>query len=172
MLLDDYTIPFHGLKDGMHRYNFEVGDSFFESIENAEIKKGKLTAVANLDKKSQMLGLQINVKGQLNVLCDRCLDYFDMTLENSMSLFFKFGDEEKELAYDLIILSDQTHELRISPYIYETIMLGLPYKKVHPDNGCNKDMMQRIKGLGTEQEMNDVIDPRWEKLKELKTNNK
>ena len=35
-------------------------------------------------------------------------------------------------------------EVNLTQYIYESIVLSLPYQRVHPEGECNPDMMARF----------------------------
>ena len=166
-----YIIRFHGLKDGLHRFEFEAGDDFFKAFKNPEINAGTISVVAELDKKAQMLALALKVKGSLQVVCDRCLEFVDIKIKGETQLFFKFGDIEEEMSHELIVLAHSTHELNVADYIYETAVLAMPYKKTHPKNGCNPEMLKRINGFDEENEKTEETDPRWDKLKDIITNN-
>lgn len=40
-----YSIPLAGLKEARYTYEFEIGNHFFGSFEESEIKRGELRAV-------------------------------------------------------------------------------------------------------------------------------
>ena len=166
-----YIIQFHGLKDGLHRFDFEAGDDFFKAFDNPEINAGNVSVVAELDKKAQMLVLTIKVKGSLHVVCDRCLEFVDIKIKGETQLFFKFGDIEEEVSHELIVLTHNTHELNVANYIYETAILAMPYKKTHPENRCDPEMLKKINGFDEDSGNNEETDPRWDKLKDIIINN-
>lgn len=167
---NDYSIPFHGLKEGIHKYEFEVDSAFFNTFEQLEIKQGSVNFKVAIDKKTHMLAVNFALKGTVEIICDRCLEPFTLKIQNTSELFFKFSEENKEIAHDVILLSHNTHKLNLAHYMYELIVLSLPYKRIHPKGGCNSDMLCRIKGYNTVQERKKKNDPRWNKLKELKVN--
>ena len=55
----------------------------------------------------------------------------------------------------------------ISNFIYEYIMLLLPYKRVHPEGEdlCDQEVVDKLN-----QHTQNESDPRWAALKELKNN--
>ena len=53
--LGEYVIPFVGLKTGVHTYEFEIGDAFFEGFEYSIIQKAKVHVKLELEKKETML---------------------------------------------------------------------------------------------------------------------
>jgi uncharacterized protein len=173
--LRKYVIPFAGLKEGRHEFEFDIDDSFFEHFESSEIREGKLEADVILLKKQQVLELEFNIKGKVRTICDRCLGEFDFPLTYQGKLFFKFGEQSYELTDEIIILAASEHEINISQYIYEFIHLALPYRRIHPDingiSGCDSAMIQKLEALRTEDIKKTVHNPSWDKLREITNKN-
>lgn len=170
--LRKYEIPFAGLKDGEHSFEFQISKEFFENYEASVISNGSLIAEVTLEKSQRLLVLDIVIHGEVEVPCDRCLDLFMQALAFEEKLFVKFGEEHKELAEDVLVLANNEHTLNIAQYIYEFIHLHLPYKRVHPDlpegeSGCNREMLNRLNELIIDQTSEVQGDPRWKKLKGL-----
>lgn len=176
--LDTYSIHFKGLKLGKHLFNFEVDKRFFDEFEEGEIRQGKLQVAVKLNKQSQMLDLKISIDGYVEVVCDRCLDNFDLPTSFNGSLYVKFGEGETEEGDEVIILSLDDSELNLAQYIYESICLNLPLQRYHGVNGsdpnCNKEMIKKLKNHlaknGSKKDETIDVDPRWDKLKDIKLN--
>lgn len=175
--LNTYSIHFKGLKVGKHSFNFEVDETFFENFEEGEIKQGKLEVTVKLNKQSQMLDLKISIIGFVETVCDRCLDNFNLPISFSGSLYVKFGDEKAEEGDEIIILTPDESELNLAQYIYESICLSIPLQRYHGVNGsdqtCNKEMIKKLKNHlanSTKKEESTDLDPRWDKLKDIKLN--
>ena len=173
--LRKYVIPFTGLKEGRHEFEFDVDNSFFEHFDSSEIREGKLDVYVELIKNQQVLELNFEIKGKVKTICDRCLDEFDFPLTYQGKLFFKFGEKTYELTDEIIILSPSEHEINISQYIYEFIHLALPYRKIHPDingtSGCNTMMIQKLEALRIDDNKEANYNPSWDKLKEITDKN-
>lgn len=169
--LDKYVIPFAGLKEGKHEFEFDVDDSFFDHFDTSEIKKGELTVNVILDKKPRFLEMNFLINGRVKTICDRCLDELDLPLQYQGKLFFKFGEESYELTDEIIILSSSEHKINISQFIYEFIHLAIPYRKIHPDingtSGCNSVMIQKLDSLTKNETKDKNYNPSWDKLKEI-----
>lgn len=170
-----YVIAYKGLKDGLHLFDFKVDDLFFESFENSEVEKGIADIRVTLNKKPAILEFLFEVRGNVSVPCDRCLDPVNMDIEYEAPLYVKFGDETHEETDELFVLSEQETEIDLAQFIYEFIHLSLPYRRVHPDdqNGnstCNKEMLKRLEELSVNEEKSEN-DPRWNNLKDLFNNN-
>lgn len=171
-----FVIPFKGLKVGRHEFAFEIGDKFFEDFSGSEIAKGEVNVSLSLIKRVNMLEFEFELSGNIWVLCDRCLDEFLMPIENEAKLFVKFGDDLEEQTDEIVILPHGEHEIDLTQYIYEYILLSLPYRKVHPTNKtgkstCNKEMIAKLGEYGIRDSEQENSDPRWDNLKDFLLNN-
>ena len=106
-----YVLPFSGLKEGLHTFDFEIGKGFFEEFEESEIKEGSLTAIVILDKRSTHLDLQVKISGSVMISCDRCLEMFSRPVECENRLLVKLGKIIPEDDPDIVSLSSEEHEL-------------------------------------------------------------
>lgn len=179
----EYKIGFTGLTDGKHEFTFEIGKTFFEQLEYSEIKDADLNVKLVLEKKPTMMVADFDIKGKVNVMCDRCTDYFDMPVSGSSSLIYKFGQEDLDDENVVVVFPNET-EIDVTHPIYEFTCLAIPFRRVHPEGKCNQEMLQNIdKYLMVEEKPSkakktsgvkpeDEIDPRWAALKQLKNNNK
>ena len=167
----DYKIPFRGLREGKHRYEFNIDDKFFKTISESDIKQGKLVAVVELIKRKTGIESFFDISGEVKVVCDRCLDDFYYPVEFKGKLFFEFGDETKEVSDELLILSGSENYLELDKYIYEFINLSLPLQKFHSEDKdgnslCNADMLAKLNAMIVNND-DEIDDPRWDKLRDL-----
>lgn len=170
-----YRISFKGLKEGKHKFEFEIDDSFFEKLEYSEITKGKLQAIVELNKKPSFLELSFKLNGFIILICDRCLDEYNQEVDYEGSMYVKFSETDQESDDEIIYISPKENDLDLSHYIYESIILSIPLKRVHPDdkNGmttCNPEMIKKLKNYKTDEPADDGVDPRWDDLKNLMAN--
>ncbi|NOR87448.1 MAG: DUF177 domain-containing protein [Bacteroidales bacterium] len=169
-VLKDYKISFSGLQLGLHSFDIQISDQFFESFENSRVQHGKLSLKLDLSKQETMLQFDFHIKGDLQVECDRCLHTFTYPLEVNEMLIIKFGYESHEESESVLVISEKEYEIQLAQYIYEFIILGLPMQLVHPDleNGesaCNFDSLEDFNEV--ESEDKKEMDPRWDALKKL-----
>ena len=171
--LSQYIVPFHGLDGKEHNFDFVVNDEFFKHFEEGIIEGGEVKAQLTVVKKTSGLHLNLNLTGFVKIVCDRCLELYDQEIDFDDSIFVEFGEEtDFDTNRDVVTLDKNTSEINISQFIYEFSNFALPFQHYHPDTadgqtGCNKEMLDLInKHLPKEEE--EAIDPRWEKLKELK----
>ena len=171
-----YGIVYQGLSEGKHEFEFDVDDKFFEALEYSEIKKGKLKAQVVLNKKPTFLELDFRIDGYVELMCDRCLEDYKQPVSFEGTLYVKFTDKDVEFDEDVMCLSPSENELDISHYIYESINLSIPLKRVHPDdeNGdatCDPEMLEKLNNYKVEESAEESVDPRWEGLRNLMENN-
>lgn len=164
------------MKDGLHHFDFKVEDTFFDSFGGSEVHKGNVDVHVSMNKRTHMLEFDFDLKGNVSITCDRCLDEFSLDIELQTVLIVKFGEETHEETDELYILHEQEHEIDLSQFIYEYIHLSLPYKRVHPLDKkgkptCNKEMLKRLEDLSVNDDKSIETDPRWDDLKRLFNNN-
>jgi uncharacterized protein len=169
-----YSIPFSGLKEGRHIFDFEIDNRFFEKFEESEVKEGGLKADVTLDKRSTHLDMMIRITGSVRICCDRCLEMFSHPVGCENRLLIKFGTNEDESDPDILYLSYGENELDLSQHLYEFIMLALPIRRIHPDDSqgnstCDPAMIQKLEELRVDEA--EGSDPRWDELKKLMNNN-
>ncbi len=171
--LKHFVIPFRGLKQGVHHYDYQIDRQFFQRLEYAEVSNGNLKVDVELTKQERVLIFDFTIEGYVEVTCDRCLVEFNQATAGSETLIVKFGEEWEEESDDVIIIPEGEYQFDISKYVYENIVLLLPMQRIHPDdeNGkttCDQEMVDR---LGGHPEVPET-DPRWDALLKLKNENK
>lgn len=150
---------------------FTLGDSFFASSENNEWDGGLIQVSVAVSEAPGVITLEFNMSGNINITCDRCLEFYTESIASTQTLYIKFGEETGEISENVIVLSREEHHLEISPFLNEFLILALPLKKVHADNddgtsGCNKKMIEKLE-KHLIQEVEEITDPRWDELKKL-----
>lgn len=173
--LDEFLIPFAGLKLGKHQFEFQIGKSFFEDFNYDEFDDVHVKVNVILEKKSTLLELTFKHQGTVNVLCDLTGEPFDLPIKGKINLVVKFGEEFNNDNEDLLILPHGEHQLDVKQYIYEMIVLSVPQKKVHPgvkDGSLQTPALEKLKSLSVGEpkaEKESETDPRWDQLKKLLT---
>ena len=69
MLLDAYDIPWKGLSNGCHDFDFEIDDRFFGEFGDSGIQGGRMKAEVRMEKSAAMLLLHVTIKGEVTVEC-------------------------------------------------------------------------------------------------------
>ena len=166
-----FLIPFVGLKDGTHHFEFSINNEFFEIYNFLDFKKSDVKVHLAFEKKVNMLKLYFNAFGKVTVPCDVTNEFFDLSVESDFNLIVKFGEIENYNDDELLILPHGSYQIDVAPYIYEMTVLSIPLKKVHPgiENGTLKsEVLEKLKNLEPrENPLSGQTDPRWNKLKDL-----
>jgi uncharacterized protein len=172
-ILDHYSLPYLGLKEGWHEYKFDVDDVFFAQFEASPIAKGNLVVSLTLDKRPSFSILDFDIIGTVNVECDRCTADINMPLTGEYQWHVKIGEENKTDDEIMYITVDQA-TLNLAETIYEMIVLSLPMiyrydcekESVRP---CNIDILNKIEttDIPSDDSSPESSSPFWEALKNI-----
>lgn len=130
-LLDAYDIPWKGLSNGCHDFDFEIDDRFFGEFGDSGIQGGRMKAEVRMEKSAAMLLLHVTIEGEVTVECDRCLGDLQLPVNYTGDLTVKFSDETEDYDGEVMWLNPAEEKVPLAQYIYESIVLSLPYRKVH-----------------------------------------
>ncbi|XOV65903.1 MAG: DUF177 domain-containing protein [Fluviicola sp.] len=182
-----FVIPFVGLKIGMHTFEFDITNAFFEQVEYSLIEKGNVHVTLNLEKKETMMIGDFIINGKVETSCDLCNDPVEVDIEGAYQLIFKFDDKPTD-DETLIIVYPEEFEIDIRENLLELISVSLPSRTIHADGECNEEMLELLneyrvnaddedfdeedleeaEDMDEESDEDDeYIDPRWAALKNL-----
>ncbi|MCR4583714.1 MAG: DUF177 domain-containing protein [Prevotella sp.] len=169
--LDDLKIDLKGLKDEETTLDFDLTDTYFELLDESTVKQGSLHVSVSIRKATGFFEFLFHTEGIVCVPCDRCLDDMDQPIETDNRLIVKLGNAYSE-EDDVITVDEEEGILDTAWLIYEWIVLAIPIKHVHAPGKCNPAMTKVLEELSadrsSDEESAQPIDPRWEKLKDLK----
>ncbi len=162
-----------GLSLAVHEFDFELDNSFFKQYGSEMIKEGKLKALVSLNKHETFIETDFRIEGSVVLTCDRSLDEFDFPININQKLVYKYGDEDKEISEEVMMIHRDTATLDLGQPMFEYIILAVPIKKLHPrfmEEEDDNEEGKIIYSSATKDEESDesVADPRWEALKKLK----
>jgi uncharacterized protein len=170
-VLDGFNIDIFKLNEGSHNYEFKFEEDFFAEFEDSIIEIGRGDVRTILEKNESFMKLAVTIEGEVELECDRSLDKFMYHFKTERRFIFKYGEEEQELDDEIIIITRNKQRLNIAQYIYECIGLEVPMKKLHPRFGKEENENDELiysSETDQEEEKPEIIDPRWDKLKNLK----
>jgi uncharacterized protein len=170
--LSTYNIAFKGLAEGIHVFDYQIGNSFFDQFENSLVEQADVKIT--LEKRNTFLSLNIRLTGTVRLICDRCLEWYDQPVTNKADLFIKFGNTQLNDGDDVIWLHPYDYQFNVAQIIYEFITLCVPLKHIHPSSGggktgCNAEMLKKLEKFSHPSEKKP--DERWKQLKNLLNNN-
>ena len=165
-----YKIEFAGLKIGDHQFKFNADNKFFDKFNFSDFNDINVDIDIKLTKKSTLLELTFILRGSVNINCDLSNESFNLPITNEANVVVKFGQEYNDEDDEILILPHGEHKLYVDQYIFELIVLSLPSKRIHPgvlDGSIKSEILDILEDLKPK-ENNNLEDPRWEKLKNLK----
>lgn len=128
---------------------FCVGDAFFSGLEQDEIIGGEVNvSLTAREVASEVFHLQFGFSGVVRVLCDRCLEELELSVEGNDELRLCYEDNElsAELADDdVVLIPSRATDYDYAWNLYEMIALALPMQRVHRLEDCNGEMLEQIK---------------------------
>ena len=163
-----FKIDLKGLKQETESREYDLDDSFFEALDDAEIHSGALHVSVSIRKATGFFELLYHTEGTVTVTCDRCLDDMDQPIETDSRFVVKLGTVNSEEG-DVIIVDEDEGIIDTSWLIYESIVLAIPIKHVHAPGKCNPAMSQVLEELSADRSSDEAkeIDPRWSALAKL-----
>lgn len=171
----DFKVNLQGLSQKAHRFEYAFGDEFFGLYGNTLLEGGKFESEVTLDKRETLIEADFSIRGQARRVCDRSLEPFDFPMDIRKKILFKYGEEEKELSEEIVLITREQAFLDLGQYLYELITVNLPMKRLHPrfaeeTTSEHEDirLVYSSPADDTDNKEEEPIDPRWEKLKKLK----
>ncbi len=131
--------------------SYRLGTPDMARWENPDLLGGEVTASVSIRPQGERFVLNVEVNGTVRTVCDRCLDPLDMHIaETYGAVLYPTARPEaysepdpSELeadSRDLLPFDRQTRIIDMEPLLADTIVLGLPLRKVHEEGLCNTSM--------------------------------
>jgi DUF177 domain-containing protein len=174
----EFEIAFVGLKPGIHEYDYEITDKFFEPYQQQDFRNCHAVIKLKLDKKTGFLLLKFEVGGSLETNCDRCGNNLKIDLWDEFDIVVKMVDEpelmnDQEEDPDVYYISRTESHINVSDWIYEFINLSIPMQKICGyDNAdgpqCNPAALNILKKMEPEEEKEKKDNPIWKGLEKFR----
>lgn len=165
------TFNLQEIPGGRSERSVSLAEGDLDLDDEAALKSGEVQI--NFLKTIHFVEVDFTVDAETELICGRTLKPFRKQLNGSFHILFE-PDEVEDTETDKgavrqIPADDLTVD--IEKEVRDTIMLKIPVRKIHPDlydsEGNPEEFETQHFGPEPEDE-EDRIDPRWEKLKELK----
>ncbi len=177
-----FKLPLKSLCAGTHEFDYKLDKQFFIDMEYADVHDADLSVHLDLTYRNDNYALKFTIKGSITLLCDRCLDDLVMPIDTVYEINVEYGDDYNDESDDLLIIPEQDNSLNVSYMLFDTVVLEIPIKHVHPAGKCNRQMSALLRqhraadkaeyedGESEEADGESPIDPRWAALKGLADN--
>lgn len=173
-----YIVAFTGLQNGVHSFTNHLDRSFFAERDYSPVQEGNIEVELEFDKKDRFFVINFRYAGTIEVECDRCMEMITLPVNNAATLLVKMteSDMKDDLDDEILYISPTEIEIDYSQFLYENIVVNIPLYKTCEDNvgapkACNSNVLSILNDDSNEQENFEQIDPRWNKLKQLKNKN-
>lgn len=149
----------------------KLPEDYFELDDEMQLLGADVTIL--FYRTDRFIKVSFDVNSNVELICDRSLDPFEKTIDGTFDILFQpdeIQESETERSAVKQIPADEL-VIDIESEVRDTIMLNIPIKKVHPRyiNESGKPEEFEIARFGeSDDDEEDPIDPRWEKLKKLK----
>ncbi len=188
-----FKLPLKSLDRGSHEFDYHIDKQFFTDMENGDVRDADLSVKLTVVYNGDVYDLNFAITGNVVLLCDRCLDDLDYPVDAGYHIMVKYGDSYNDESDTLLEIPDSDNYLNVAYMIYDTVVLAIPIKHVHPLGKCNRAMSAILKkhrarpddvDADLENELIDEIDridsedasdcepdPRWDALKGFSADN-
>ena len=140
-----YKVELASLKEGHYEQDFEIKKDFFENMENSDILDADVHVHLNLEKRRDAYDCTFTLKGTIQIPCDRCLDPIDHEVDTVYHVIVKYGDSYDDGADNLLVIPYSNSYLNVAYILYDTILLTIPLRHVHPLGKCNRAMADALR---------------------------
>lgn len=162
-----FKLPLKTLPSGSHEFDYHLDKQFFVNMESEDVRDANLDVHVTVVTKADMYELTIAIKGEITLICDRCLDHMQWPVDTSYHIYVKYGERYNDESDELLEIPSSDAYLNIAYMIYDTVMLTIPIKHVHPLGKCNRAMSNLLKkhrapsnpiGDDDNEMMDDILD--------------
>ncbi len=154
-------------------------------MENADVRDADLDVHLVVEHHNDIYALAFTISGTVTLLCDRCLDDLVLPIDTTYNINVEYGDDYNDESDDLLVIPQGDNFLNVAYMLYDTVVLAIPIKHVHPLGKCNRAMSALLKkhrahGTGEDADLQDEMldsideidsaadapsDPRWDALR-------
>lgn len=176
----EFEIAFVGLKPGVHEYQYDVDDRFFEEYGEQDFKKAEAHVKLSLEKNTGFLRLRFEVGGKADVNCDRCNNELPIQLFDEFTLTVKMAEDpeamnENEEDPDVYYITRGESHLDVKGWIYEFVNLSIPMQKTCEYENmdgphCSTVARELLKGLKPEAPTENPLWKGLDKFKDIEGN--
>lgn len=184
-----YNLPLKGLGAGTHEFEYKLDKQFFVNMESADVHDADLTVGLKVLYNGDFYTLDFHIEGEVVLICDRCLDDLHFPISADYHLVVKYGDDYNDDNDEVLEIPASDSSLNVAYMIYDTVVLAIPIKHVHPLGKCNRqmsamlkkhrarvndedadlenDLIDEIDNIDAAESANAPSDPRWDALRKL-----
>ena len=156
-----FEVPLASLSDGHYEQDFHLDTQFFKNMENPDVIDSDVNVHLDLIKKNGMYDCTFICKGLIHIPCDRCLDPLDHEVDTTYHITVRYGETYSDDSDDVLVIPESDPFLNVAYLLYDTVLLTIPMRHVHPMGKCNRAMasvLSKHSGHGGEEEVEEALD--------------
>ena len=135
-----YKVELSSLGDGHHEQDFVCDTEFFKNMEHTGILRSDVRVHLDLEKRHDAYDCTFTCRGTVTVPCDRCLDPMDLDVDTQYHIIVKYGEDYNDESDELLVIPESDTYLNVAYMLYDTLLLTIPLRHVHPLGKCNRAM--------------------------------
>ncbi|MDY6147632.1 MAG: DUF177 domain-containing protein [Porphyromonas sp.] len=164
-----HSINLGSLPQGESSWTCIVENALFADRNLLGVIGGEVRVDASIVRVGDVFECDFALRGYVVVICDRCLGEARMPIQTHSKLIVKLGEEYNDSEDEEIIVPRTDARLSLEQVLYEWVVLSLPISKGHPQGQCPQESLSILDAYHSHTTVEDeVIDPRWEQLRQLK----
>ena len=150
-----YKVQLASLPEGKFQQEFVCDTQFFKNMENEDVVNSDVKVHLDLENRNGLYDLKFTLKGMVQVPCDRCLDPIDIEVDTSYNIKVEYGDSYDDASDELLIIPSSNSYLNVAYMLYDTILLSIPMRHVHPLGKCNRAMAAALNKHKAQSDIDD-----------------
>ncbi len=163
--INQYNINLKSLSE-KDDFSFDFSSELFLHYDKEnDLKNPNGTCGIQINKRDGLIEMYFNIKGNVNLNCDRSLKEFNFKINKKKKIIIKFEKIDEEINDEIVFIKQNTDVINVSKFIYEFFLLSIPLKRIHP-SVVNENNIDNFV-FSTKKKKENNIDPRFEKLKKL-----
>jgi uncharacterized metal-binding protein YceD (DUF177 family) len=172
----EFEIAFVGLKPGVHEFNYQVNDRFFEEYHEQDFRNAQANVRLLLEKNNSFMILRFQVGGKADVICDRCSNELPLQLFEDFIMTVKMVEEPEVMNIqeedpDVYYISRGESHIDVKDWIYEFVNLSIPMQKTCDFENmdgpyCNPAAREVLNSIHAKLETKE--NPLWKGLEKFK----
>lgn len=132
------------IPEGHYEQDFVCDTELFKNMECADVISADVAVHLDLEYRHGAYDCNFTLRGMMQIPCDRCLDPMDHPVDTHYHVTVHYGDEYSDEADEVLTIPHTDDTLNVAYLLYDTLMLSIPMRHVHPQGHCNRNMASAL----------------------------
>lgn len=142
----EFILPLSVMKEGEYERNYVIGKEFFSERECEEVLDADVDVTLRIEYRHEHFKLLFALKGSVETPCDRCLEPLRVPVDEEFDFTVRYGEVADDSDDNVLVVDYSTRSFDVAPLIYDSILLSIPMRCVHPEGECTPGMEAFITG--------------------------